>query len=131
VADQTVHIRGLAGLQRAFKLANKEEAKLLRATLVETAQPVKRAAEGKAVSKIRNIGGPWSQMRVGAARSVVYLAPKQKGRASRGNASLRRPNLKDLLLDRAMIPALDEHREEVVVGVEHMLDTVGSRWERA
>ncbi len=129
--EQTIKITGLNGLQRAFSRADKEEAKLLRATLKATAEPVKRAAEGKAVSRIRNIGGPWSQMRIGQARSVVYLAPKQKGRASRGNASLRRPNLKDLLLDRAMIPALDEHREEVVQGVERMLGTVGSRWERA
>ena len=127
MADTTIKVTGLNGLERAFKRADKDEAKLLRATLKATAEPVRRAAEGKAVSRIRNIGGPWSGMRIGQARSVVYVAPKKRSR----NAQLRRPNLKDLLLDRAMIPALEEHREEVVQGVERMLDTVGSRWERA
>ncbi len=136
MAEQTVKIEGLKGLERAFKLADKAEYKALRVTLKEAAQPVKRAAEGKAIGRIRNMKGSgtrvdWSQMRVGQARSVVYIVPKQKGRASRGNRALRRPNLKDLLLDRAMIPALDEHREDVVRGVEHMLETVGKKWEAA
>ncbi len=136
MADQAIHVRGLRELERAFKLADKAEYKALRTTLKESAEPVKRLAEGKAVARIRNIKGAgtkvdWSQMRLGVRRSAVYLAPKQKGRASRGNRALRRPNLKDLLLDRAMIPALDERREEVVHNLERMLDTVGSRWERA
>ncbi len=134
--DQAVHVKGLRELERAFKLADKAEAKMLRTTLKEAAEPVKRAAQGKAIARIRNIKGSgtkvdWSGMRVGSKRSMVYVAPKQKGRASRTNPSLRRPQFKDLLLDRAMIPALDENREEVVRNVEHMLDTVGSRWERA
>ncbi len=134
--DQAVHVKGLRELERAFKLADKAEAKMLRTTLKEAGEPVKRLAEGKAAAKIRRIHTEgakvdWAQMRLGVRRSAVYLAPKQKGRASRSNRALRRPNLKDLLLDRAMIPALDERREEVVRNVEHMLDTVGSRWERA
>ncbi len=129
--DLAIHVKGLRELERAFKLADKAEAKMLRTTLKEAADPVRRLAEGKAVSRIRNLDGKWSQFRIGSRRSAVYLAPKQKGRASRDNRALRRPNLKDLLLDRAMIPALDERREEVVHNLEHMLDTVGSRWERA
>lgn len=134
--DQAVHVKGLRELERAFKLADKTEYKALRATLKESADPVKRLAEGKAVARIRNIHTEgtkidWAQMRVGQRRSMVYVAPKQRGRASRANRVIRRPNLKDLLLDRAMIPALDERREEIVGNLEHMLDTVGSRWERA
>ncbi len=134
--DQAVHVKGLRELERAFKLADKAEAKMLRTTLKEAGEPVKRAAEGKALSRIRNIKGAgtkvdWSAMRVGSRRSAVYVAPKQKGRAGRTNRGVRRENLKDLLLDRAMIPALDERREEVVRNLEHMLDTVGSRWERS
>jgi hypothetical protein len=131
VAEQVVKVHGLKELQRAFGKADKDEAKALRATMKEVAQPVKRAAEGKALAKVRNMPGSpkWSTMRLGYARSIVYMVPKQKGTHGRG--PLMRPNLKDLLLDRAMIPALDENREQVVRGVEHMLETVGKRWERA
>ncbi len=128
--EQSVHIKGLAQLERAFRVADATEAKLFRATLKEAAEPVRRLAEGKAVSRIRNLDGKWSQFRVGSRRSLVYLAPKQKGRASRANRALRRPNLKDLLLDRAMIPALDERREEIVHSVDEMLVVVGKRWGR-
>lgn len=131
VSDSVIRIHGLRELERAFRVADREEAKLLRATLKQTAAPVKRAAEGKAVSRIRNIGGRWSKMRIGFAGQVVYLAPKERGRASRANRQIRRPNLKDLLLDRAMIPALAENESEVVRGIETMLNTVGRKWEQA
>lgn len=131
MTNQVIHVSGLRELERAFKVADREEAKLLRATLKETAQPVKRAAEGKAMSRIRNMDGKWSQMRLGYVRNLVYLVPKQKGRQSRANRALRRPNLKDLLLDRAMIPAREEQEPQVIRGIEQMLDTVGRKWEHA
>lgn len=130
MADPAIKVQGLRELERAFRKTDKEEAKLLRKSLKETALPVKRAAEGKALAKIRNMGRSrkWATMRLGVSKSVVYMVPRQKGTHGRG--PLRRPNLKDLLLDRAMIPALEEHEGEVIRGVERVLDTAGARWEK-
>ena len=128
--EDAVHVRGLRELERAFKLANREEAKLLRVELKAAGQPVQQLAEGMALSRITRMTGPWSQMRIGQRRSVVYIVPKQKGRRSRQNPSLRRPNLKALLLDRAMIPALNARKDEVEHRLKRMLGTVGNRWER-
>lgn len=131
MADSAIHVRGLRELERAFKLADREEQKQLRATLKETAAPVKRAAEGKAIGRIRNMpkSPKWAVMRIGLAKNVVYMVPKQKG--SHGRGPTRRSNLKDLLLDRAMIPARVEQEANVVRGIEQMLDTVGQKWEQA
>ena len=108
----------------------REEAKLLRQQLIAAAAPVQRAAEGRALSSIRKMDLAWSQMRIGQKRSVVYIVPKQKGRRSKANPSLRRPNLKTLLLDRALIPALNSRKDEVEERLVHMLGVVGNKWER-
>src|SRR5262245_59289514 len=128
--DNTVRVENLAGLQRAFKRASDTEAKLLTARLKEAAEPVKTAGKGKAPTQIRNMTEPWSEMRVGMARGIVYMVPKQRGRKSKANPHIRRPNLKHLLLDRAMIPALEENASTVTNSVQHVLDTVGRQWER-
>lgn len=126
---EAIHIRGLADLERAFKLADREEAKLLRREVRAAAEPVRNLAEGRAVAEIRRMTPPWARMRIGQKRSLVYIVPKQKG--SRGRGPSRRPNLKTLLLDRAMIPALETRREATVARLETMLGTVGGKWERA
>lgn len=124
-----VHVRGLADLQRAFVLADREEAKLLRRELLVSAAPVQQLAQGKALGEIRKMTFPWAQMRVGQAKAVVYIVPKRKGTHGRGSG--RRPNLKTLLLDRALIPALDARKGEVIERLEQVLATVGDRWEKA
>ena len=126
---EAVHVRGLEDLQRAFRLADREEAKLLRRTLLASAAPVQQLAQGRALGEIRRMTFPWAQMRIGQAKAVVYIVPKQKG--TRGRSRGRRPNLKTLLLDRALIPALDARKGEVIERLEQMLATVGDRWEKA
>lgn len=126
-----VHIRGLRELERAFRLADREEAKLLRAELIGAAEPVKQLAESQALGSIHRMTPAWAATRVGQKRALVYIVPKQRGRASRKNPRLRRPNLKALLLDRALIPALDARRDEVIRRLEHVLAVVGQRWEKA
>jgi len=127
---EAVRVRGIRELERAFRLADKSEQKLLRQELKTAAVPVQRAAEGMALGRIRKMSPAWAAMRIGQKRSVVYIVPKQKGRRSRQNRNLRRPNLKTLLLDRAMIPALNSRKDDVVRGLEHMLASVGNQWER-
>jgi len=131
MADATIHVRNLAALERAFGRADREERKLLVQEVKLAAEPVQRLAEGRALSEIRNMTVPWSQMRIGHRRAVVYIVPRQKGRYSRANRRLRRPNLKTMLLDRAMLPALDARKDEVERRLERMLAIVGKRWEKA
>ena len=127
MAKPTIHVQGLKELERAFKLADKLEQKELRTVLKATALPVKQAAESKAISRIRRMprSPAWSQMRIGVGRSVVYMVPKRKNRGGS-----KRKNLRDLLLDRAMEPALTENIPEVTMAVENMLADVGRKWEQ-
>jgi hypothetical protein len=61
-------------------------------------------------------------MRTGITRKVVYVAPRQRGVKTRGADPRRRPNLAQLLLDRAMEPALDRHEHEIVEAFDRLLD---------
>lgn len=128
--DVTLAVSGLTGLSKACKLVGKEASKELRATLRVAAEPVRSDAEITAASTIRRIGPDWSKMRTGVTQRVVYVAPKQRGRASKENRNLRRPNLADLLLDRAMIPALNRNIPHVERAVDRMLTDLGQDWER-
>lgn len=123
--QRTVRVEGLRELSRAFALADKEERKRFRATLREIAEPVRADAESLAISRIPNVGVPWSRMRVGVTRTSVYVAPRQRGSRRR-----KRPNLAGLLMDRAMSPALDAHQGEIAGAVDDMLGDVARLWER-
>jgi hypothetical protein len=127
-ATEGVRVEGLRELQRAFQLAGKEEIKELRAALRQAAEPVRFDAEAYAASRIRNIGFAWSRMRVGVTRSLVYAAPRQRG--ARGNLRHKRPNLAGLLMERALLPALETNREQIVENVDDMLEDVARLWGR-
>lgn len=102
-------------------------AKELRVALRAVAEPVRSDAERLAVASIPTVGVPWSRMRIGVTRTSIYVAPRQRGRNA--NRLLRRPKFADLLLDRAMEPALAANEGRVVAAVEHVLGTVGRAWE--
>lgn len=129
-ADSAIRVEGLRDLQRAFSLADRRLKTELRDRLRDAAEPVRADAENLAGERVRNIGGRWSRMRVGVTQRVVYVAPRERGVTSRGRASSRRPNLGGLLMDRAMQPALDQNREEVVREVDDLLLNIGREWER-
>jgi hypothetical protein len=126
---QPIRVEGLRELQRAFKAADKTLQKDLRSGLRAAAEPVRASAESLAVEKIARIGVPWSRMRVGVTQRDVYVAPKQRGQKGR-DQRLRRPNLFDLLMGRALQPALDQNIAKVERQLERLLDAVGSSWER-
>jgi hypothetical protein len=113
-------VRGLHELQAALAHADRSVRLGVRRGLRQAAEPVQRGAEELAQTNIRNIGPKWSRMRVGVTRNLVYVAPRQKG--TRGRGPRRRPNLADLLMDRAMQPALDQHEAEVEARLEELLD---------
>lgn len=124
---ETVRVEGFRDLQRAFRVADEKLARELRDELREAAEPVRADAERLAVVGIPTIGLAWSRMRVGVTQTSVYVAPKQKG--ARLNRARRRPNLADLLLGRAMVPALKQNEARVEEAVDDLLGRVGKAWE--
>jgi hypothetical protein len=122
MAVGAIRVEGLRELKWAFNRIDRQLADDLEGVMKDAAEPVRSTAEQLAIAKIRNIGVRWSGMRTGIAGggSVLYVAPK----ARRSQGGDPRPKLAPLLLEKAMIPALDQNREEVVRRVERMLDRV-------
>lgn len=115
-----VEVRGLAELQRAFARMSKELSVEIRDELRRVAIPVQQDAANLAASKIKNIGGRWSRMRVGVSPGSVYVAPQ-----ARSHGGSPRPNLASLLMDDAMLPALEANEEQIVLRLEQMLSNLG------
>jgi hypothetical protein len=127
-----VRVLGLRDLERAFARADREVRNDMRDALAEAAAPVRSDAQSLAASQVRNLrpGDPWAAMRVGVSRTVAYVAPVERGIKGRGGQRRRRPNLANLLMGRAMEPALEQNREKVARRVEHLIDEVATVWER-
>lgn len=122
-----VRVEGLREMNRAFARADRDMKRHLRSALKDVAEPVREDAERLAGQKVRNMGaGPWAGMRVGVTTNLVYVAPKKRG--TRGRGPSRRPNLADLLMGRAMAPALEEHAEEIEDRFGDAVDSVLARW---
>lgn len=117
MASGTVVVRGLKELTRDFKRISKDLDKEVVDGLVEASDDVKRDAESLALGRIRNMTQHWSQMRIGVSRAqgMVYMVP-----LARGRGQIHRGNLKTLLLERSMDPALERNSDTV----EKKLDAV-------
>jgi hypothetical protein len=130
-ADNPIEILGYRELMRAFAQADKDSRKYVRAAFREVGQPVAAEAEQLAVQKIPRItrrsprGPKWEKMRVGVTRTLVYVAPRQRGVRS---GPRRRPNMADLLMGRAMEPALEHNEARLEASVERALDLVADRF---
>lgn len=127
---EAVRIEGLRELERAFKLYGRGMEKGLREAMEAAAEPVRQEAESLATANIRNIGIPWSRMRVGVTRRTAYVAPAQRGGRTSRNPRRGRPNLRELLLGRAMEPALDANIGTVEREFGDALDDLGRMWSR-
>ena len=116
-------------MSRAFGRANKQFPKDLRRELKLAAEPVRADASLLAGTQVRNLGegDPWTGMRTGGGVKLVYIAPKQKGRASRTNPRKRRPNLAPHLL-KAMQTALERNASQVARRVDHALENMQRDW---
>jgi hypothetical protein len=118
-----IYVTGLRELSAAYSKLERDTRLGLRHGLHDAAEPVRRDAENLAQAQITRIGPRWWKMRTGISRNLVYVAPVQRGVKTKGRLQLRRPNLADLLMDKAMEPAL--HRNEATV--ERLLDQVLDR----
>jgi hypothetical protein len=128
MATDAIIVEGYRELVKAFGAAEREVNREFRATLRKAAEPVRADAESMAVERIEKVGLPWSRMKVGVTTRMVYVAPRQRGTRTRAR---KRPNLAGLLLERAMMPALERNRGQVVDSVESMLGGVERVWDRA
>lgn len=120
MAAAQVRLKGLRDLQRALSKVNKGAAAAVRDELKKAAEPVRAGAQEKALMEISNIGPSWAAMKAGSRPGVVYIAP-----SARRRGGSPRPNLGILLLEKAMFPALDEHKDEVESEMEDALDRLG------
>ena len=118
----TLRVENLHDLQAGFAKLERDTRLEFRQGLRQVAEPVQRGAEQLAMSEIRNMSNSprWSRMRVGVTRDLVYVAPRERGQRGRGGR--HRPNLANLLMDRAMEPALEQHASEVEARFETLLD---------
>lgn len=131
VHQDVVRVKGYTELTRAFAVADKSVKREMHVALRDVAEPIRSDAENLARLRIRNIGRRWSLMRTGLTTSVVYVAPRERGTRSRRNRAFARPNLAGLLMDRAMQPALEANRAEIVGRFDEALEHVETIWERA
>ncbi len=125
-----VRVDGLAELSRAFARADRSVRLEFRGTLRKAAEPVKRDAQSLALSQISHMTIPWSGMRIGVTRSLVYVAPKQRGVKSRSDRGRRRPKFADKLRDEALDPALEQNIDGIVRDTELMLNGIAGDWGR-
>ena len=124
----TLRVEGLRELNRAFLVADKSVRKQWNAERRRLGEPVAQSAQALAASEIRNMprSPSWAGMRVGITQNVVYVAPKSRSKSGR-----KRRNLAGLLMDRAMIPALERNQARTIRAVEKMLDRMGRDWQNA
>lgn len=116
-----VRVEGLRELKRALARIDAQLHDDLEHVMRDAGEPVRASAERLASANIPNIGDRWGGMRLGIARggAMIYIAPKARRRSGSP-----RTNLAPLLLNRAMLPALDDNRDEVILRLERMLDRV-------
>ena len=110
-------------LNAAFAKSERATRLGVRAAQREIAQPIRLDAESLATQTISRVGLRWSRMRIGVTRTLIYVAPRQRGARGRDNPR-RRPNLGTLLMERAMEPALERHRPGLERNVEQLLDRI-------
>lgn len=126
-----VTVRGLRELELAFAAAGKKANRELRAELRKVAEPIRSDAESLARSAIPRIGPKWSRMRVvGVTRTLVYVAPRERGVKGRGADPRRRPKFADLLLERSMDPALEKNKDKVEGAVGDLFARLANDWNR-
>lgn len=125
MATDAVRVKGLKELTRAFNGMSKDIAQDLVWELEEAADPVRKTAEPLALTTIRNMprSPRWATMKISVSKAKGAVAMFPASRRQRGSSG--RPNLADLLMDRAMDPALEANETEVVKKVDDLLERLG------
>jgi hypothetical protein len=115
---ETIRVKGLRELTRAFRNLEDDTWPELRKQLKESAQPVAESARTK-ISQYRGASLGTIRPRV-TTSSVFVTQTKRKVTGKRGDYG-------GLQMRTGLIPALDENTDRVVRDLEHMLDRLGRR----
>lgn len=128
---EPVRIEGLRELERAFKLYGRGMEKGLREAMETAAEPVRSDAQSLARVALKPaVNVDWSLMRVGVTRRTAYVAPAQRGRRGRLRPNAGRRNMRELLLGRAMEPALEQNIGNVEREFDDALKDLARMWAR-
>ena len=132
MAQQTLAVKGFRDLNRAFARAPKTLKKEWTAGQRRIAEPTRQLAAIKALTEIRRMprSPQWAEMRVGAPRPWCTSHPRN-GAAGQGRcrrSAVR--ELADLLMDRAMQPALEANAMQIFREFDGFLAAVGRDWEK-
>lgn len=118
-------VYGLREIQGAYAKLERDTRLGMHGTLRDAAEPVQRGAEALSQARITRIGPRWWKMRVGVTRTLVYVAPRQRGIGKgKGADPRRRRKFGDLLMERAMEPALEQNETQVEQLIDRFLDHV-------
>jgi len=122
----TFVVSGLRDVTAAFAVCDRETRLALGRDFRLVAEPVRRDAESLAIHEIRNmpLSPEWAKMRVGATRTMVYVAPKLRGLKGHRQDPRRRPKLATLMMERAMEPALNKNEPQIERATEALLERV-------
>lgn len=129
-----IEVEGFAELATALARTGPDVRRALNAGLKDLAEPIARDAEQFAEAGITGLArkrtSDWGAMRVGVSRgfSLVYVAPRERGRIGRGDDPLRRPRFADTLIEKAMDPAVAANEVGVIEGAEKIVDNVIRGW---
>lgn len=129
-----IEIEGFSELATALARTGTDVRRALNAGLKDLAEPIAhdaaRFAEAGISGLARKRSSDWGAMRVGVAHgfSLIYVAPRERGRRGRGDDPMRRPQFADLLIAKAMDPAVEANEASVIAGAEKIVDDVTRGW---
>lgn len=133
ISGSTIYVKGFQNVARSYARVGKVAKRNLTRRLKDAAEPVRQDAQSLAPNVIKNLhrgpgpgGSDWSRVRIGATQKVVYIAPTERGRSR--NEKKRRPNFKNLMLDRAYEPALEHNQDEVLDRLSPIFDDIQHAW---
>lgn len=111
---ETIHVQGLRELQRAFRAAGGDLPRELRRELVRVGKPAESDARSRLSQySTRSAGGIRARVRGG---STLVLEQR------RGRVTGKRPDWGARQMRRALLPARAAHTQELIAGLEEMLD---------
>jgi hypothetical protein len=123
-----IRVRGLRETIRAFDQVGDELPDATREALKHAAEPVRVVAERRALSEISGLprSPKWAEQKITVSKrtALVYMSPRKRQTRV---PERKRKNLAELLMGKAMEPALEDNRERVIESVDKVIDLLGRK----
>jgi len=123
-------VENMAALQRALARTDRDLRLGIRREMRAMATPVAAHEQELALTRIRRMPSSpqWARVRTGVTSQLLYTVPRQKGTRGRGPKS--RPNLANLLEDRAVEPTRRWFEPRAERELEQLLDRIADQFNR-